>query len=157
MTITSTKLYVPFVILSINDIKFLENIKQGFKKKTISWNKYRSEITTQLKNNNVDYLIDPTFGNINRLCVHSFKNWDDDPTISSFDWYYMPLIEIKDFNLLTEDKPIFNQPVENSKERMKNVLKFQEKMTAQQEIYYSFLIIKILINLLALIYQDKQI
>ena len=69
----------------------------------------------------------------------------------------MPLIEIKDFNLLTEDKPIFDQPVENSKERMKNVLKFQEKMTAQQEIYYSFLIIKILINLLALIYQDKQI
>ena len=26
-------------------IKFLENIKQGFKR-TISWNQYRSEITT---------------------------------------------------------------------------------------------------------------
>ena len=33
------------------NIKFLENIKQGFKS-TISWNKYRSVITTQLKNNN---------------------------------------------------------------------------------------------------------
>ena len=43
--ITSTKLYVPVFTLSINDnIKFLENIKQGFKR-TISWNKYRSEIT----------------------------------------------------------------------------------------------------------------
>ena len=43
----SAKLYVPVVTLSINDnIKFLENIKQGFKR-TISWNKYRSEITTQ--------------------------------------------------------------------------------------------------------------
>ena len=41
--ITSTKLYVPVVTLSVNDnIKFLENIKQGFKR-TFSWNKYRSE------------------------------------------------------------------------------------------------------------------
>ena len=49
--ITSTKLYVPVFILFINDnIKFLENIKQGFKR-TISWNKYRSEVTAQPKNN----------------------------------------------------------------------------------------------------------
>ena len=42
----SGKLYVPVVTLSINgNITFLENIKQGFKR-TISWNKYRSEITT---------------------------------------------------------------------------------------------------------------
>ena len=64
--INNAKLYVPVVNLSINDnIKFLENIKQDFKR-TISWNKYRSEITTQPKNNNLDYLIDPTFGNIKR-------------------------------------------------------------------------------------------
>ena len=45
--ITSTKLYVVVVTLSINDnIKFLENMKQGFKR-TISWNKYRSDMTTQ--------------------------------------------------------------------------------------------------------------
>ena len=63
----NAKFYVPVVILSINDnIKFLENMKQGFKR-TISWNKYRSEITTQPKNNNLDYLIDPPFRNINRL------------------------------------------------------------------------------------------
>ena len=59
--INNGKLYVPVATLSINDnIKFLENMKQGFKR-TISWNKYRSEITTQPKNNNLDYLIDPTF------------------------------------------------------------------------------------------------
>ena len=44
--INNAKLYVAVVTLSINDnIKFLENVKQRFKK-TISWNKYRSEITT---------------------------------------------------------------------------------------------------------------
>ena len=57
--INNAKLYVPVVALFINDnIKFLENIKQVFKR-TISWNKYRFEIITQPKNNNLDYLIDP--------------------------------------------------------------------------------------------------
>ena len=75
--------------MSINDdIKFLENIKQGFKR-TISWNKYRSEITTQAKNNNSDYMIDITFRNINRLFVFSFRNGDDDPTRNSFNQYYI--------------------------------------------------------------------
>ena len=89
--ITSTKRYVPIVTLSVNDnIRFLENIKQGFKR-TISWNKYRSEITTQPKNNNLGYLLDPTFRNINRLFVLSFENSNNDPTKNSFDKYYMPL------------------------------------------------------------------
>ena len=52
--INNAKFYVAVVTLSINDnIKFLHNIKQGFKR-TISWNKYRSEITRQPKNNNLD-------------------------------------------------------------------------------------------------------
>ena len=56
---TSTKLYVPVITLSINDnIKFLQNIK-----------KHRPEITTQPKNNKLDYPIDPTFRNINGLFV----------------------------------------------------------------------------------------
>ena len=50
--INNARLYVPVVTLSINDnIRFLENIKQGFKG-TISWNKYGSETTTQTKDNN---------------------------------------------------------------------------------------------------------
>ena len=69
----NAKLCVPVVTLSINDnVKFLENIKQGFKR-TISSNKYRSKMTTQPNRNNLDYLIDPTFRNTNRLFVLSFK------------------------------------------------------------------------------------
>ena len=42
-------IYIPVVTLSLkNNIKFLENIKQGFRK-TISWNKYGSHILTQPK------------------------------------------------------------------------------------------------------------
>ena len=78
---TSTNLYVPIVTLSINDnITFLENIKQGLKR-TISLNKYKSKITTQTKNNNLDDFIDPVSTNINRLFVLSFENGNKRKTI----------------------------------------------------------------------------
>ena len=53
--ITDTKLYVPVVTLSKeNDIKLLEQLKSGFKR-TIKWNKYRSQMTVQPQNNNLNY------------------------------------------------------------------------------------------------------
>ena len=83
--INNAKLYVPVVTLSINgNIKFLENAKQGFKR-TIPWNKYRSGKTTQSKDNNSQYLIDPTLSNINRLFLLLFTNDDDDPARDSFE------------------------------------------------------------------------
>ena len=52
--INNIKLYVPDVAFCINDnIKFLENLKPGFKR-TISSNKYGSDITTQSKISNLD-------------------------------------------------------------------------------------------------------
>ena len=75
--IKDTKLYVPVDNLSAgNDKKLLEQLKTGFKR-TIKWNKYRSEMSNQNKNNNLNYLIDPTFANVNRLFVLSFENEND--------------------------------------------------------------------------------
>ena len=82
------------------------NITQKFER-TISWNKYRSVITTQPKNNNLNYLTDPTFRNINRLSILSLKNSNNVPTRNSFDKCYMPLAEIKDFNALILNFSIF--------------------------------------------------
>ena len=87
LEVNNAKLYVPVVILSIiNKIKFSENIMQAFKR-TIFWNKYRSEIATQPKCNNLYYLSDATFKNINRLFALSLKNGNIDPTRDSFDKY----------------------------------------------------------------------
>ena len=70
-------MYVPVVSLSAeDDNKLLEQLKTGFKR-TIKWNKYRSETSNQTKNNNLNYLIDPTFTNVNRLFVLLFENEDD--------------------------------------------------------------------------------
>ena len=71
--ITDTKLYVPVVTISKeNDIKLLEQLKTEFKG-TIKCNKYRSQMTIQSNNNNLNYLIDPTFTNVNRLFILSFQ------------------------------------------------------------------------------------
>ena len=43
-----------------------------------------------------------TTKSINWLLVLSFKNGDDDPTRSSFDEYYILLVEMKDFNALID-------------------------------------------------------
>ena len=65
LQINRTKLYVRGGISSRHDKNiFLGNIKHGFKT-TIYWNKYRSDVTAQPKNNNLDYMTDPTSKNIN--------------------------------------------------------------------------------------------
>ena len=69
----------------------------------------------------------------------------------------MPLVEIKDINALIDSKPFFDQPVKTNKKHMKNLLKCQEMLTIQNEIYSIICIIRNIITLLALIYQDKQI
>ena len=74
---TRVKLYVPVVTLSTeNDKTLLEQLRTGFKR-TIKWNKYRSEMTNQTQNNNLNYLIYPTLTKVNRSFVLSFENEDD--------------------------------------------------------------------------------
>ena len=64
-------MYVSAVTLSDeNDNKLLQQLKTGFKK-TIKWNKYKSEMSNHTKNKNLIYLIDPTFTNVNRLFLLS--------------------------------------------------------------------------------------
>ena len=97
--ITDTKLYVPVVTLSKeNNIKLLEKLKSGFKK-TIKWNKYKSQMTIQNDNNNLNYLIDPTFTNVNRLFVLSYERIEEDNVKKdyrdSFSHYYVPKVQIR--------------------------------------------------------------
>ena len=70
--ITDRRLHFPVVTLSIeNEKKLLEQLKSGLKR-TVKWNKYRSQMIFQPQNNNLNYLIDPTITNVNRLFVLSF-------------------------------------------------------------------------------------
>ena len=120
--ITDTKLYVPVVALSKeNDKKLLEQLKSGFKR-TVKWNKYRSQMTIQPQNNNLNYLIDPTFTNVNRLFVLSFSRNNNTDNRDSFSDYYVPNVEIKDFNVLIDGKSFFDLPVKNEEEAYEKII-----------------------------------
>ena len=121
--ITGCKLYVPVVTLSAeNDNKPLEQLKTGFKR-TIKLNKYRSELSNQTKNKNLNYLIDPTFTNLNRLFVLSFENENNR---TSFSKYYVPKVELKDFNVLIDGKPFFEIPVKNKEEPYEEIIEISK-------------------------------
>ena len=114
-------MYDPVVTLSAeNDNKLLEQLKTEFKR-TIKWNKYRSEMSNQTKNNNLNYLIDPTFSNVKRLFVLTFENEDDR---TSFSKYYVPKVKIKDFNVLIDGKPLktIEIPVKNKEEAYEAII-----------------------------------
>ena len=130
--IKDTKLYVPVVTLSKeNDTMLLENLKSGFKK-TIKWNKYRSQMTIQNNNNNLNYLIDPTFTSVNTLFVLSFGRIEENNVKKdyrdSFSHYYVPNIQIKDYNVLIDGKSFFNLPVKNEEEAYEKIIKMSNNV-----------------------------
>ena len=111
-------MYVLVVTLSTKDDKFLEQLKSEFKR-TIKWNKYISEMTNQTKTSDLNYLIDPTFNKVNILFVLSFENEEDR---TSFSKYYVPKVEIKDFNVLIDGKSFFDVPVKNKEEAYEKIM-----------------------------------
>ena len=70
----------------------------------------------QNNNNNLNYLIDPTFTKVNRLLVLSFARNAEGDHRETFSHYYLPNIEIKDFNVLIDGKKFFDLPVKNEEE-----------------------------------------
>ena len=108
LAINNCKLYVPIVTLSKDDeIKLLTNLKSGFIRE-IEWNKYRSQVSTEAINNNLNILIDPTFTNVNRLFVLAYQTADDRQSFSQF---YLPRVMIKDYNVIIDKLAFFDLPI----------------------------------------------
>ena len=77
-------------------------------------------MSNQTINNNLNYLIDPTFTNVYRLFVLSYEN---ETVTTSFKKYYIPKVEVKDFKVLIDGKQFFEIPVKTKKKHMKQLLK----------------------------------
>ena len=65
-----------------------------------------------------------------------FLHGNDDPTTNSFDEYYMPQVEIKDFNALIDNKPFFDQPVKNKQEGYDKLIKILKKWHLSDYLYH---------------------
>ena len=116
--ITDTKLYVPVVTLSTQEnTKFLQQLKSGFKR-VINWNKYLSKPELLAQNPNLNHLVEPSFQGVNRLFALAFEN-DNHRTI--YDRYYLPNVEIKDYNIVINGENVFDQPIKNNKVTYDNI------------------------------------
>ena len=119
LTINDCKLYIPVIALSKDDeMKLLTNLKSGFTRE-IEWNKYRSQMTTEAINNNLNILIDPTFTNVNRLFLLAYQTADDRQSFSQF---YLPKIMVKDFNVIIDKLAFFDLPITTEEETYEKIL-----------------------------------
>ena len=118
--ITDTKLYVPVVTLSTQEnTKFLQQLISGLKI-VINWNKYLSKPELLAQNPNLNHLVEPSFQGVNRLFLLAFEN-DDNRT--SDEQYYLPTVEIKDYNIMINGETVFDQPIKNNKVTYENIRK----------------------------------
>ena len=101
-------LYSCIVTLSTQDnIKPLKQLKSGFKR-TINWNRYQYKKTSQAQNRYLDSLVDPTFQGENRIFVLSFERDND---LKSYKQYYLPAVEIKDYNIVKDERNFFHRSI----------------------------------------------
>ena len=100
--IKDTKLYVPVLTLSTQDSeKLSEQLKPRFKR-TINWNKYQSNVSSERQNQYLDFLVDPSFQGVNRILFYRLK-------MRMIEQYTqnLPKVEIKDYNVMIDGKSIF--------------------------------------------------
>ena len=118
--INDTKLYVPVVTLSTQDnAKLLQQFKSDFKR-VFNSNKYLSKPKLLAQNPNLNHLVEPSFQGVNRLFALAFEN-DDQRTITN--GYYLPNVEIKNYNIMINGKNFFDQPITDNKVTYENIRK----------------------------------
>ena len=134
LALNDCKLYVAVVTLSKDDeIKLLTNLKSGFKREII-WNKYRSQMTTEAVNSNLNILIDPTFTNVNRLFVLAYRTADNRQSFSQF---YLPNVMVKDFNVIIDKLAFFDLPIKTEEEAYEKIIDISrnnEYTTGKQQV-----------------------
>ena len=100
--ITDTKLYVPVVTLSTQEnTKFLQQLKSGFKR-VINWNKYLSKPELLAQNLILNHLVEPSSQ------VFFVLPYEGDDNRTAHDSYYLPTVEIKDYNIMINSENLFD-------------------------------------------------
>ena len=79
-------------------------------------------MSIQPQNNNLNYLIDPTFTSFNRLFVLSFPGNNNADSRYSFSNYYVPKVTVNYFNVLVDGKSFFDLPVRNDEEAYEKII-----------------------------------
>ena len=70
------------------------------------------------RNRYLNYLISPSFQGGNRLFVLSFEIENDKRSHST---YYLPIVEIKDYNVMINGRNFFDQPINSITKTYENI------------------------------------
>ena len=119
LELTDAKLYVPVTLSTKENAKLLQQLKSAFKR-VINWNKYLSKPELLRQNPNLNYFIEPSFQVVNRLFILAFEN---DTQRTSHSGYYLPNVEIKNYNIVINGENFFDQPIKNKKITYDNIRK----------------------------------
>ena len=107
------------LLYQLDNSKLLPQLKNGFKRR-ITWNKYLVKPELLAKNANLNHLIEPSFQGINILFILAFEN--DDQRASN-KRYYIPNVEIKDYDVMIDGRKFFDHLVKNDKVIYENIRK----------------------------------
>ena len=67
-----------------------------------------------------NYLINSSFQGVTRLFVLSFENENDRTSHST---YYLPKVELKDYNVMVDGRNFFDQPINSMNKTYENIRK----------------------------------
>ena len=129
-TITDTKLYAP----AQDNAKLFEQLKSEHfllnnSNWTINWNNYQFKITMQAQNRYLDFLTESSFQELNGLFLLSLEDinfWN------SYQQYFLPTVEIKDYNVMIHGRTFFWSA---GKKWFKNYDKNRKTATGQGDDY----------------------
>ena len=123
--ITNTKLYIPIVTLSSKDnLKLVKLWEERFKR-PVYWNEYQTKIETKnVDNNNLTrFPLDGSFQGVRRLFVlvfnkttvnvpnNSINNTSNRVLRSSHTKYFLPKINVTNYNVLIDGRNAYDQPI----------------------------------------------
>ena len=123
--INDTKMYVPVVTLSKEDIKdFIEQQNKGLQR-SIYWNEYKiKEINEDADANVFKYInLDPSFQGVNRLFVMAYNRVDGQPTRNGQQKYYLTRISLDKYNVITDGRNFYDNPIEIDIEKYRELKK----------------------------------
>ena len=120
-------MYVPIVTLSNKDnVNLTKRLDEGFKR-PVYWNEYKSKIEIKEANNDniTRFFLDASFQGVNRLFVLAFndttQNVAGNPINNTANRvqrdscrkYFLPRVDITNYNVLINDRNFYDQPINN--------------------------------------------
>ena len=126
--VTEAKLYVPLVTLSTEDNEKLRNqSSEGFER-PVYWNKYKVidnkvvEIARGDNEKNIKERLDASSQGVKRLLVLAYDDTpgDNQVSVDSFKKYLLPRVIIENYNIETDGKSFYDQPINDSNNTTKS-------------------------------------